>query len=151
MNWFVWVLLALLFSFFTPAAAQVKGRVTLSVNVSAGKWKSVRLRNLPKDAVVALRVQASGEIMVAFLDADDYKRFPATMRPLFTGRVERQISLSLRMPAAGEYFVVFDNRLGSESRGVTVTIRAARGKEKDETKGEPAAFDTDWNRLTPLS
>ncbi len=151
MSRLVWMLLALLFFLLTPAAAQVKGPVTLSVNVSPGKWKAVRLRNLPKDAVVALRVQASGEVMVAFLDADDYKRFPATMRPLFTGRVERQIALSLRMPATGDYYVVLDNRLGGDSRAITVTIRAARGKQKEETKDKPTAFDPDRALLIPVS
>ena len=78
--------------------------------------------------------------MVSFLDADDYKQFPAVTRPLFSGRVEKQLSISLRIPAAGHYFVVFDNRSGKESRRVTVTIRAARGRQKDGTKNEPTAL-----------
>jgi hypothetical protein len=133
--------IALLLLLVPPASAQAKGPVTISADVSPGKWKAIRLRNLPKDAVVAVRVQTSGEVMVAFLDADDYKRFPAMARPLFNGRVERQSVFSLRMPALGDYFVVLDNRLGNESRKITVGIRAARGKQKkDETKEKPTAL-----------
>ena len=151
MSRFVWMLLALLFSLLTPAAAQVKGPVTFSVDVPPGKWKAARLRNLPKDAVVTLRVRTSGEVMVAFIDADDYRRFPAVTRPLFNGRVERQIALALRMPAAGDYFVVLDNRLGNEPRRVTVTIRAVRGRQEDQPKDRPAVFKSERNQIFPLT
>jgi hypothetical protein len=147
MNRLVWMLLALLFSLFTPAAAQVKGPVTFSVDVPPGKWKAVRLRNLPKDAVVAVRVQASGEIAVAFVDASEYRRFPVVARPLFAGRIEKQLTFSVTMPAAGDYFVVFDNRSGGESRAITVTIRAARSRQKDEAKEKPTAFEAGRNQV----
>jgi hypothetical protein len=56
MNRFVWTVVVLLFFLLAPAAAQVKGPVTFSVDVPPGRWKAVRLRNLPKDAVLAVRV-----------------------------------------------------------------------------------------------
>jgi hypothetical protein len=135
-----WIALLLLLLLGSSAVAQVKGPVILSVSVAPGKWKALRLRNLPRDAAVACRVQTSGEVMVSFLDADDYKQFPVMTRPLFNGRVEKQLAFSLRIPSAGHYFVVFDNRSGKESRRVTVTIRAARGRQKDGTKNEPTAL-----------
>lgn len=135
----IWFTLSLLLLIASGVAAQVKGPVTFSLDVLPGKWKAVRLRNLPKDAVIAYRVQTSGEVMVSFLDADDFERFPAVARPLFSGRVEKQATFSLKIPAAGHYYVVFDNRSGKESRGVTLTIRAARGRQKDGTKSEPTA------------
>lgn len=140
MKWRLWLIPMLLLSLPAPAAAQVKGPVTFSVDVPPGKWKAVRLRNLPKDAVVAVRVQASGEIMVAFLEASDYRRLPAVTRPLFAGRIEKQLSFSVTMPAAGDYFVVFDNRSGSESRAIRVTIQASRGQPKDGTKDRPVSL-----------
>lgn len=135
-----WIALALVLMLAPCVAAQVKGPMILSVAVPPGKWKALRLRNLPKDAAIACRVQASGEVMVSFLDADDYKQFPVMARPLFSGRVERQIAFSLRIPTAGHYYVVFDNRSGMESRRVTLTIRAARGKPKDTMKNESITF-----------
>ncbi len=114
------------------ASAQVKGPVRLSMEVPSGKVKTLRLRNLPQNAAVAVQVRTSGEVMVAFLDTADFKRFPQVVRPLFTGRVEKQILFSLKMPEAGDYYVVLDNRLGQEPRKVTLTIRAARGQPKGE-------------------
>lgn len=137
MSRLVWILAALVFSALsTPAAAQVKA-VSLSVQVPPGKWKAVRLGGLPKDAVVGVRAQTSGEVMLAFLDAEDYKRFPAPARPLFNGRVEKQIAFALRMPEAGDYFVVLDNRLGTEPQTVAVRIQAARGTRKNPPQKTP--------------
>ncbi len=145
------VALALLSLLLSSAAAQTKGPVIVSADVAPGKWKAIRLRNLPKEAVVAVRVRSSGEVMIAFLDTEDYRHFPAVTRLLFSGRVEKQFTLSLKIPAAGDYFVVLDNRLGSESRTVTVTIRAARGKRKDETKEKPVVLVPDGNRILILA
>jgi P pilus assembly chaperone PapD len=130
---------ALLLLFVSAAAAQVKA-VSLRVEVPAGKWKAVRLRNLPKDAVVAVRAETSGEVMLAFLDAEDYKRFPTPTRPLFNGRVEKRIAFAIRMPGTGDYFVVLDNRFGKEPQTVSVRIQAARGTPKKEPKKEPGAL-----------
>ena len=140
MNRLRWIVLALLFSALsTPAVAQVKA-VSLSVEVPPGKWKAVRLRAVPKDAVVAVRAQTTGEVMLAFLDTEDYKRFPAPLRPLFNGRVEKQIAFALRMPDAGDYFVVLDNRLGNAPQTVAVRIQAARGTPKKAPQKAPIAF-----------
>ncbi len=151
MLWKLLVAPALFILFVSSATAQVKGPVIVSADVAPGKWKAIRLRNLPRDAVVAVRVRSSGEVMIAFLDTDDYRQFPAMTRPLFSGRVEKQFALSLKIPAAGDYFVVLDNRMGSESRTVTVTIRAARGKRKDETKEKPTVLVPEENRALLLA
>jgi hypothetical protein len=141
----------LLLFLVASAAAQVKGPVIVSADLSPGKWKAVRLRNLPKDAVVTVRAETSGEVMLAFLDAEDFQRFPAPTRPLFNGRVEKQIVFSLRMPAAGDYFVVLDNRFGSEARTVAVRIQAARGTPQKEPKKEPVALVPDPHRAALLA
>lgn len=110
-----------------PAAAQI----LFTVDVPPRKWKTVRLRNLPGEATVAVRVQASGKVVVAFITAEDYRSYPAVKRPLFVGRVQTQLSFSVTTPAAGNYFVVFDNRAGDEPRAITVTVNAFRRKERD--------------------
>jgi hypothetical protein len=86
------------------------------------------LRNLPKDAIVALEVQSDGEITVAVLDSGDYLQFPNTRRPIFVGRVQKKLSFSVTIPESGHYYVVLDNRSGSQQRAVTITAAAARGK-----------------------
>jgi hypothetical protein len=109
---------------FSSAAAD--GLARLNVDIPPGKWKSIRLRNLPKDAVLAVQVVSNGEINVALLDSQGYQRLSNTPRPLFLGRVEKQLSFSVSIPANDDYFVLLDNRSGQESRAVTVTVRAAR-------------------------
>lgn len=123
---FLWML------WLTSVAAD--GLVSLNVNISPGKWKSIRLRNLPKDAGVAVQVMSSGEIVVAFVDFKGYQRFSQTSRALFIGQVEKRLTFSVSIPAKGDYFVVLDNRSGQEPRAVTVTVRATRavaGQTKD--------------------
>jgi len=134
MNPHAWTGLVLLFFLLTPAAAQVKGPMTFTVEVPPGKWKTLRLRNVPSDALVAVEVQTNRDVVVAFVDGTEYKRYPAVQRPLFSGRVDKNISFSVTTPAAGDYFVVFDNLSGREPRTVTVKVRAARGKPRDPTQ-----------------
>ena len=122
------ILLSICFWIFAFSTVAAKGPVTLNADILPGKWKAIRLKNLPKDAVVAVAVESSGDIAVALLDKSNYKRFPSPPRPLFYGKVENRLSFSVSIPAKGDYFVVFDNRSGAHERSVTVTIRAARGK-----------------------
>ena len=101
----------------------------LSLDVPPRKWKAVRLKNLPKDAVVAVAVESNGEISVVPLDSPGYRRFPTLERPLFLGQVEKALSSSVSVPAADNYFLVFDNRSGQQTRALSVAVRAARGSE----------------------
>ncbi len=100
------------------------GPIMLNMDIPAGAWKAARLKNLPKNAVVAVQVESNGEILVALLDSTS-KGKPDVSRPLFTGRVERRLSFSVTVSEAGDHYLVFDNRRASESRAVTVTLRAA--------------------------
>ena len=78
------------------AAGAVKGPFTFSVEVPVSKWKAMRLKNLPKDAVVGVKIETSGEVGVSFLDSTDYLLFPKPVRPVFQGRVQKKISFSVR-------------------------------------------------------
>ena len=125
----------------SPVAAN--GLVTVNLDILPGKWKAVRLKDLPKDANVAVQVVSNGEIAVAFVDSKNYQRFSETLRPLFAGRVEKRLAFSLSIPEKGDYFVVLDNRAGQESRAITVTVRAARAgaAQKKSAKGILTNFE----------
>lgn len=43
------------------------GPITVNVDVPPGEWKAARLKNLPKDAMVAVRVESNGEVLVALM------------------------------------------------------------------------------------
>jgi len=116
---FLWAL------WLSPAAAE--GLAAVNLDVPPGKWKGIKLSNLPKDAAVAVQVVSNGEIVVALVDSKDYQRFSKTSRPLFVGRVEKRLAFSVSIPLKGDYFIILDNRSGQEPRAVAVTVRAARG------------------------
>jgi hypothetical protein len=77
----------------------------LNVTVPPGQWKALKLRNLPKGAFVAVEIESSGDITVAFVDT----RF------------------SVSIPAAGNYFVVLTNHRSTGPQEVKLTVSAARG------------------------
>ena len=87
-----------------PAWAVVKGPVRISIDVPPGQWKTARLRSLPKDAVVAVKVESDGEILVGVVDTRGYLAYPKSSRPLFLGRVLKQLSFSVSIPEAGNKF-----------------------------------------------
>lgn len=107
-------------------AFAASGPVSVKLDVPAGQWKAARLKNLPKDAVVAVRIESSGDILVALLDSTSRGK-PDRSRPLFAGRVEKRLSFSVTVVEAGDHYLVLDNRKGSEARQVNVALHAARG------------------------
>jgi hypothetical protein len=112
-------------------------KAELNADVPAGKWKTLRLRNLPKDASVGLRVESSGPIRVIFLHQDELRRFPKPVRPAFVGTAERRLSIRVTVPLAGSYYVILDNRKGSAAREVRVLIEAVAPR-RAEPKPKPS-------------
>lgn len=121
-------LLTLLLVLFCSSVEAIKGPVAVNVDVAPGKWKAVRLKSLPKDAIIALEVKCDDEITVTVIGSGDYLKFPNTHRPIFVGRVQKKLSFSLTIPESGHYYVVLDNRSGLQQQAVKVTVTAARGK-----------------------
>ncbi len=114
-------LLAAAFGGMTLAA-----RVTINTSIPPAKWKTIRLRNLPKDASVSVVVETSGVIGVVFVHQEELKRFPAAAKPTFQGTVDRKLSFRVVVPKAGNYYVILDNRAGTEKRRVRLQIQARR-------------------------
>jgi hypothetical protein len=100
----------------------------MTVEIAGGKWKAVRLRNLLKDARLAVAVQADGTLGVSLLKERDFKRYPQPQEPLFMGAAERALSFTVTIPEAGTYYLLFDNRASGDARKVKFGIRAARGQ-----------------------
>ena len=126
----------LLIGFLVLALADAAGAldVAFRVDVPARKLKSVRIRNLAKEAVVSVSVQSDGEIVVAFVGPRDPTQPSQKSQPLFSGRLERRLTFSVTIPAAGQYYVIFDNRSGEEPRAITTQIRTGPQSPKDVTK-----------------
>jgi hypothetical protein len=120
------VLFALCFSLlWFSVEASTGGPVRLNVDVPPGQWKTARLRRLPKEAVVAVKVECEGDILVAVVNAENYLIYPRVPRPLFLGQVVKRLSFSVTIPESGDYFVVLDNRAGTKAKPVRLTVAAA--------------------------
>lgn len=118
----------LLLAFWLAAASTAfAGQAALTADVPGGQHKTLRLRNLPKDAQIAVAIQSTGRITVTFLNEADFKRLPNPVEPVFTAPVAQTISFALTMPETGDYYVILDNTRGTESQKVKMVIRAVSG------------------------
>lgn len=122
---------ALLILLFTLCAAPLSAAAnpqSFSVDVPPGRWKTVRLQNLPKDVLIALAVKSDGPLTIGFLDANDQKQFPRVAHPLFWGQLESKLGFSVTIQQPGDYYVVLDNREGTIRRQVSLTAQATLGE-----------------------
>ncbi len=100
------------------AQAQVNSKVP------AGKWKAVRLKNLPEGASLSVKVAASGSLIVILVHEAELKRYPDPISPAFQGTLEKTLSFSVVIPDSGNYYIIFDNRRGEDERRVRILIQA---------------------------
>jgi hypothetical protein len=122
------LLLALAALGAAPLQMARAAEAVLTVSLDPGKHKAVRMRNLPKDAVMAIAAQSTGRIAVILLNERDYRTFPRVAEPVFAGTLERTLSFQVVIPEAGHYYLVLDNRRATEARKVRLGIRAQRGR-----------------------
>lgn len=120
MHWKVGLVLPVLFFAYALALA---AEATLNVEVPGQSWRSVRLKDLPEGAGLALQVEASSPIRVILVDTAELLRFPNT-RALFDAAADRRIGFSVVIPRRGDYFVVFDNRRAAETTQIRLRVQA---------------------------
>jgi len=105
-----------------PAAG---GTAQVSVEVPAGKTRTVRLRNLPRGTVIGVAIVAAGELRIALVSATQLKS--PKPEALFRGALERRLSFRVVIPESSDYYLVLDNRRGTDPVKTTATIRAQTG------------------------
>ena len=116
----------------SPATGLAAKQVAMTVEVPAGQHRSLKLRNLVKDVVLAVVVQVPDKLGVSLVSEVDYRRYPQPEEPVFVGVVEKQMSFTVSIPQNGDYFLVFDNRQGSAAQKAKFVVRA-------EQKSRPPA------------
>lgn len=102
----------------------------VTVEVPEGKTRTIRLRKLPRGAVIAVSVVASGTLRIALISALQLKS--DNPEALFRGALERRLSFRVVIPESSDYYLVLDNRRGKAPVKTTATVRA-------EKKASPAA------------
>lgn len=129
--------LILLGSWYAPSTA-ADSHPTVSLSLPTGKWKAIRLRNLPKDTVVSVALQSDGALSVGFLTTPDHARFPKMAKPLFWGQTESKLGFSVTIQEKGDYYVVLENREGDRPRQITLRTTARRLMETFQDKTQAA-------------
>jgi hypothetical protein len=116
-------LMAALLMCVAPAAHAAVVQVT--VEVPQGKTKTVRLRKLPKGTRVAVSIRTDGGLRIALVSAAALKS--ARPEALFRAAVDRSLSFAVVIPVSSDYYLVLDNRRGTEPVKARATIQARRG------------------------
>ena len=135
-----WPLLVMLCAIIcgdTAFNAARAAEAAMTVELPAGQWKTLKLRNLPKDAVMAVVVQTTDRIAVMLVNETDFHRFPKAEEPVFMGTVQKRLSFTVTIPGAGTYFMIFDNRQSATAQKVKFLIRAEPSAVAPEPKAPP--------------
>jgi hypothetical protein len=114
--------------------------VQLNISIPALVWKGVRLKNLPSQAQVAVKVTTDNPLQVLLLNQSEYEKLPLISNPLFKGDVWDKLSFSVTIPASGDYYLVLDNSKGTKEAGTTLNVSAGRG---GDLSGDTFDQDTD--------
>jgi len=91
------------------SAPPASAQAVFNTDVPAGKWRALRVRAVPEGAVLAVQIALEGTIAVALV----------------------------RAPAPGDYYVVLDNRRGTDARAVEVKVRARRAPPRPPAPVKP--------------
>ena len=114
-------------------AVEATKSASYSAQVEPGRWAAIRLRSLPEGVRLDVAVSADGPIQVLLIDEATSREFPQVERPLFRGETTDRIGFFARIPAAGHYFLVVDNRQGATSRSFTVDVAATVAPTRGES------------------
>ena len=116
-------------AFLAGAEAQAAGGTAqVSIEIPAGKTKTVRLRNLPLGTHVTIRIDAGGKLGVALVSGAQLKS--RTPEALFRGALDRRMTFQVVIPESSDYYLVLDNRRATEAVKARATIHAVREARK---------------------
>jgi len=121
----------------TPLAG-LAAEAAMSVEVPPGQYRALRLKNLPKDVLVAVAIQVPDKLATALVSELDYRRYPKAEDPVFAGTVDKHLSFTVTIPQTGHYFLVFDNRQGASAQKVKFVVRAERKQAQQRNPQQPA-------------
>jgi hypothetical protein len=119
--------LALLLLAAAPALA---AEAAMTLEVPAGQTRSIRLRAVPADSVMAIRIESSGRLLVALVAGKQLKQPTPQSKPLFRGAVERKLTFRVAIAERDDYYLVLNNRRGAETLSVEAEIRSTRRAPK---------------------
>ncbi len=127
-KYFFYILISILLHDL-PAHAKVQS-ATVAVHLPAGQHKTIKLKNLPRNAALKVEIEGQGSYGISFINEDDSKKYPDVSRPLFQSKVHDKISFAVKIPESGNYYVVFDNVSGSKEINLNAAIQGASDSDE---------------------
>ena len=121
---------ALLAALFLVAGPALAAEAAATVEVPAGQTRTIRLRAVPAGSVMAIRIEADGRVLVALVAAKQLKNPGAAPKALFRAAVERKLTFRVSIQERDDYYLVLNNRRGTEARIVEAEIRSTRRAPK---------------------
>jgi hypothetical protein len=112
------------------ASPAVAAEMAVTVEVPAGQTRTIRLRTVPQGAAVSVRIVSDGRVLVALVAAKQLKNPGTEPKPLFRGSTDRKLSFRVTIPERDDYFLLLNNRAGTDSRSVEVEIRSTQRAPK---------------------
>ena len=92
--------------------------------IAAGKSKAVRLRDASKGTEIDVEVTSSGDLTLFTMDELNFSSYPEEFKFILKMKITDKSEATARLPSAGNYYLVFDNRSGSEEKEISVVVTA---------------------------
>jgi hypothetical protein len=146
-----WLTLAPLLVSILLGLPVMSAEVELERQVEAGQWSAAKLRNLPAKAKLAIRVETDAEIRIVLTDRS-FEETDEQSVPLYLAAIDGTLTFRFEITAAGDHYLVLDNRSGKQTVSVKVTVNAT-GPGGSDPAGRATAneildnFETALHRL----
>lgn len=147
---FQWFPLTTCLVLFACVALASGKEATVNLEVQGETWKSIRLKNLSKGAVVTFDMRTNGAITVLLVDNADHRHAPDFREPLFSSLVNTKMSFTITIPSAGTFYVVLDNRLATVPRSIDLTVRTASEETGDRNAAAEEVLEKFKAQLTKI-
>jgi hypothetical protein len=109
----------------SPLAYGIDKSIKFNAVIAAGKSKAVRLRDASKGTEIDVEVTSSGELTLFTMDELNFSSYPDEYNYFLKTKITGKSEVTARLPSAGNYYLVFDNRSGREEKEISVVVTAS--------------------------
>ena len=100
---------------------------TFRLIAEPGKWTGAALRGLVQGGTLSIELTANGQIAIYLFDSIGYSTLPNVDGALLSGETADEYRFAVVIASSGDYYLVIDNRRGTEIREATVRVSVTAG------------------------
>lgn len=116
-------IVVLVFCLFLPGTSAAV-EASVSASVSPQQSKVIRLKNLPANATLQVKINSNGKLIAALYHESDIKKQAGNSAGVFNSKFDRRISFSLKIEKAGHYYLILKNQSGSKTINANIAFTA---------------------------